>query len=173
MTPGVTVTFTPPGTGASGTFAGRSNKHSCHQLQRRGYLRNFYGQRNHRWAVQREFGFFAPDGFRLNHTRQPQPSDGFATQASFSLKNVDYSVAATTTTQTVKAGTTASYSLNFTTVGGNSVAATTFSYTGLADAFGVRIHPSSAAAGKFADHSIHSGNFYNCSGREHDCRSVK
>jgi hypothetical protein len=57
-------------------------------------------------------------------TRLPE---GFTTQASFSLKNVDFSVAATTTTQTVKAGATANYSLNFTAVGGNSVATSTFS----------------------------------------------
>jgi hypothetical protein len=57
--------------------------------------------------------------------------EGFSTQSSFSLKNVDFSVAATTITQTVKAGATANYSLNFTTVGGNSASATTFSCQGL------------------------------------------
>jgi hypothetical protein len=122
------VTFTPPATGASGTFAGGTNT----------AVTNASGV-----ATSGTFTANATVGGPYNVTATLPPTgspefmaatalpEGFTTQASFSLKNVDFSVAATTTTQTVKAGTTANYSLNFTTVGGNSASATTFGCQGL------------------------------------------
>ena len=128
VTPGVTVTFTPPATGASGTFAGGVNT----------AVTNASGV-----ATSGTFTANATTGGPYNVTASLPSTgspefmaatrlpEGFATQVSFSLKNVDFSVAATTTTQTVKAGATANYSLNFTAIGGNSASATTFSCQGL------------------------------------------
>jgi hypothetical protein len=128
VTPGVTVTFAAPGSGASGTFANGVNT----------AVTNASGV-----ATSGTFTANATSGGPYNVTASLPSTgspefmaatalpNGFATQASFSLKNVDFAVAATTTTQTVKAGTTANYSLNFTAIVGNSVNATTFTCTGL------------------------------------------
>ena len=129
VTPGVTITFAAPAqTGASGTFAGGVNT----------AVTNASGVATS--------GTFTANGISggpynvtasLPSTGSPEfmaataLPEGFATTATFSLKNVDFSVTPTTTTQTVKAGATANYSLNFTAIIGNSVNTTTFTCTGL------------------------------------------
>ena len=129
VTPGVTVTFTAPAqSGASGTFAGGTNT----------AVTNASGV-----ATSGTFTANGISGGPYNVTASLPPTgsaefmaatalpEGFATSATFSLKNVDFSVTPTTTTQTVKAGATANYSLNFTAIVGNSTSATTFTCTGL------------------------------------------
>jgi hypothetical protein len=142
LVPGVTVTFTAPTTGASGTFAGGVNT----------AVTNSSGVATS--------GVFTANGITgaysvtvsLPSAGSPEfiaataHPEGFATQAAYSLKNVDYSVAATTTTQTVKAGATANYSLNFTTIVGNSVNATIFSCQGLPALSACVFTPSSVPA---------------------------
>jgi hypothetical protein len=125
--PGVTITFTPPSTGASGTFTGGNTA-----------VTNSTGI-----ATSGTFTANATSGGPYNVTASLPSTgspefmaatghpEGFATQVTFSLKNVDFAVTATTTTQTVTAGGTANYSLNFTAIVGNSVNPTTFSCTGL------------------------------------------
>lgn len=140
--PGVTITFTPPSTGASGTFTGGNT------------------------AVTNSSGIATSGTFTANATSggpynvlASLPSvgspefiaatahrEGFATQVTFSLKNVDYSVTPTTTTQTVAPGATANYSLTFTAIIGNSVNPTTFSCTGLPALSACTFNPTSLPA---------------------------
>jgi hypothetical protein len=140
--PGVTITFTPPSTGASGTFTGGNTAVS-----------NSSGI-----ATSGTFTANATSGGPYNVTAS-LPSvgspefiaatahpEGFATQVTFSLKNVDFNVTPTTTTQTVAAGATANYSLSFTAIIGNSVNPTTFSCTGLPALSACTFNPTSLPA---------------------------
>jgi hypothetical protein len=140
--PGVTVTFTPPSTGASGTFTGGNTA-----------VTNASGV-----ATSGTFTANATSGGPYNvfaalpevgspefRAATPHP-EGFETQVTFSLKNVDYSVTPTTTTQTVAPGATANYSLTFTAIIGNSVNPTTFSCTGLPAFSACTFNPTSLPA---------------------------
>jgi hypothetical protein len=140
--PGVTITFTPPSTGASGAFTGGNTA-----------VTNSSGI-----ATSGTFTANATSGGPYNVTASlPEEGSpefraatahpqGFATQVTFSLKNVDYSVTPTTTTQTVTPGATANYSLNFTAIVGNSVNPTTFSCTGLPALSACTFNPTSLPA---------------------------
>jgi hypothetical protein len=127
VVPGVTVTFTTPGSGASGTFAGGANTAVTNSSGVATSATFTANATTGSYSVTATFSSGAsPELAALTAI-----TNGFTTSATFSLKNVDYAVVPTTTTQTVTAGGTANYSLTFTTVVGNSVNPTTFSCQGL------------------------------------------
>ena len=108
LVPGVTVTFTAPGSGASGTFAGGVNT----------AVTNASGV-----ATSATFTANSASGsYNVNAT-----VPGVATSAAFAMTNVDFSVASATGTQAVAAGGTANYTLNFVAIADKSVNPTTFS----------------------------------------------
>lgn len=140
--PGVTITFTPPSTGASGTFAGGNTAvtNSTGIATSGTFTAN--GTSGGPYNVFASLPEVGSPEFRAA-TVHPE---GFSTQVTFSLKNVDYSVAPTTTTQTVAPGATANYSLTFTAIVGNSVNPTTFSCTGLPSLSACTFNPTSLPA---------------------------
>ena len=107
LVPGVTVTFTPPGSGASSAFAGGVNT-----------------------AVTNASGVAPSATFTANSTSGSYTVNatvpGVESSTPFALTNVDFSVASATGTQAVAAGGTANYSLNFTAIADKSVNPTTF-----------------------------------------------
>jgi hypothetical protein len=122
VVPGVTVTFAAPGSGPSGTFSGGAIV----------------------TAVTNASGVATSPAFTANATSggpynviASLPVAGssipaeVSTTAAFSLKNVDYNVTPVTTSQTVTAGGTANYSLNFVAIIGNTTNSTTFTCQGL------------------------------------------
>lgn len=140
--PGVTVTFTAPATGASGTFTGGNTAvtNSVGVATSGTFTAN--GTSGGPYNVLASLPEVGSPEFRAA-TVHPE---GFSTQVTFSLKNVDYTVTPTTTTQTVTAGATANYSLNFTAIVGNSTSATTFSCTGLPALSACTFNPTSLPA---------------------------
>jgi hypothetical protein len=140
--PGVTITFTPPSTGASGTFTGGNTAVSNSSGIATSGTFTANGTSGGPYNVTAALPEEGSPEFRAA-TVHPQ---GFETQVTFSLKNVDYSVTPTTTTQTVTPGATANYSLNFTAIVGNSVNPTTFSCTGLPSLSACTFNPTSLPA---------------------------
>jgi hypothetical protein len=140
--PGVTITFTPPSTGASGTFAGGNTAVSNSSGIATSGTFTANGTSGGPYNVLAALPEEGSPEFRAA-TAHPQ---GFSTQVTFSLKNVDYSVTPTTTTQTVAPGATANYSLTFTAIVGNSVNPTTFSCTGLPSLSACTFTPTSLPA---------------------------
>jgi hypothetical protein len=139
---GVTVTFTPPSTGASGTFTGGNTAvtNSTGVATSGTFTAN--GTSGGPYNVLASLPNTGSPEF-MAATALPQ---GFSSQVTFSLKNVDYTVTPTTTTQTVAPGATANYSLNFTAIVGNSVNPTTFSCTGLPALSACTFNPTSLPA---------------------------
>ncbi|MFZ0818721.1 MAG: hypothetical protein WAM91_01535 [Candidatus Acidiferrales bacterium] len=122
VVPGVTITFTAPATGASGTF----------------------GSAPVATAMTNASGIVTSPTFTANATSggpynvvASLPSEespvraGFPTTANYSLKNLDYSVSPVTGSETVTAGGTANYTINFVAIVGNTANSTAFSCTGL------------------------------------------
>ncbi|HEY4838133.1 MAG TPA: Ig-like domain-containing protein [Candidatus Acidoferrales bacterium] len=140
--PGVTITFTPPSTGASGTFAGGNTAVSNSSGIATSGTFTANGTSGGPYNV---FASLPEEGSPEFRAATVHP-EGFATQVTFSLKNVDYSVTPTTTTQTVAPGATANYSLTFTAIAGNSVNPTTFSCTGLPSLSTCTFNPTSLPA---------------------------
>jgi hypothetical protein len=140
--PGVTVTFTAPSTGASGTFTGGNTvvTNSSGVATSGTFTAN--GTSGGPYNV---FASLPEEGSPEFRAAIAHP-EGFSTQVTFSLKNVDYSVTPTTTTQTVAPGATANYSLTFTAIVGNSVNPTTFSCTGLPSLSACTFNPTSLPA---------------------------
>ncbi len=112
----VTVTFTPPASGASGTFSGGNT------------------------AVTNSSGVATSNTFTANgtsggpyvvHGTFASPAEAGTSStpldAPFSLTNVDYNVTPVTITKTVSAGGTADYNLNFIAIVGNTTDSTTLS----------------------------------------------
>jgi Bacterial Ig-like domain (group 1) len=140
--PGVTVTFTPPSTGASGTFAGGNTAVTNSSGIATSGTFTANGTSGGPYNVLASLPEVGSPEFRAATVH----SEGFETQVTFSLKNVDYSVTPTTTTQTVTPGATANYSLTFTAIAGNSTTATTFSCSGLPALSACTFNPTSLPA---------------------------
>jgi hypothetical protein len=140
--PGVTITFTPPSTGASGTFTGGNTAVTNSSGIATSGTFTANGTSGGPYNVFASLPEEGSPEFRAA-TVHPQ---GFATQVTFSLKNVDFSVTPTTTTQTVTPGATANYSLSFTAIVGNSVNPTTFSCMGLPALSACTFNPTSLPA---------------------------
>jgi hypothetical protein len=140
--PGVTVTFTAPSTGASGTFTGGNTAVTNTSGVATSGTFTANATSGGPYNVFAALPSVGSSEFRAA-TVLPQ---GFATQVTFSLKNVDFTVTPTTSTQTVAPGSTANYSLNFTAIIGNSVNPTTFSCTGLPALSACTFNPTSLPA---------------------------
>ncbi len=127
LVPGATVTFTAPGSGASGTFAGGANTAAT----------NASGV-----ATSATFTANSASGSYTVNATVP----GVATPATFALANVDISIASASGTQTVAAGGTANYTLNFTAITDKSVNPTTFACQNLPASAACVFNPASLPA---------------------------
>jgi hypothetical protein len=124
LVPNVTITFVPPGTGASGTFAGGTSTATTNSS---GVATSAIFTANvTSGGPYNVIATFPSVGDALNPTPSAPPPP-----ASYSLTNVDFAISPATTTQTVTAGATANYSFNFTAVVGNTTNSTAFICQGL------------------------------------------